>query len=80
MLLEKNFRFSKQKNVKRDVVIYQIGLNITTATFFVRGLTQVLNPNISKAFDASISGVAGIGHILLGVSMVLILLKIKKSI
>ena len=80
MLLEKNFRFSKQKNVKRDVVIYQIGLNITAATFFVRGLTQVLNPNISKAFDASISGVAGIGHILLRVSMVLILLKIKKSI
>lgn len=79
MLLEK-IRFSEQKNIKRNIVIYQIGLNITAATFLVRGLTQVLNPNISKAFDSSISGVAGIGHILFGVSIVLILLKVKKSI
>lgn len=79
MLLEK-IRFSEQKNIKRNIVIYQIGLNITAATFLVRGLTQVLNPNISKVFDSSISGVAGIGHILFGVSMVLILLKVKKSI
>lgn len=79
MLLEK-IRFSEQKNIKRNIVIYQIGLNITAATFLVRGLTQVLNPNISKVFDSSISGIAGIGHILFGVSMVLILLKVKKSI
>ena len=79
MLLEK-IRFSEQKNIKRNIVIYQIGLNITAATFLVRELTQVLNPNISKVFDSSISGIARIGHILFGVSMVLILLKVKKSI
>lgn len=79
MLLEKNFAFSDQKNISTILVVYHIGLNMTGAMFFVRGLTQVLMTELSSALDASISGIAGIGHILLGVGMVLILLKLKKK-
>jgi hypothetical protein len=43
----------------------------------VRGIVQVLDLNIVSAV---ISGIAGIGHIILGVSLILILLDIKKSV
>ena len=35
---------------------------------------------LSHGMDAAISGMAGIGHILLGVSLVLLLLQIKRSV
>ena len=46
----------------------------------VRGITQVLGTTLSKAVDASLSGVAGIGHILLGVSMVIVLLDVRRAV
>ena len=46
----------------------------------VRGVTQVLGTALSSGMDAAISGMAGIGHILLGVSLVLLLLQIRRSI
>ncbi len=79
ILLEKNFTFSNKKT-NCLVAVYHIGLNISGATFLVRGIIQVLNITASSALNASISGIAGIGHILLGVSLVMILLQIRKSI
>ena len=78
MVIEKVFAFS-DKSVGKTVFVYQVGLNITGIGFLIRGLTQVWGPQLSRGMDASISGIAGIGHILTGVSMVLILLKIKKQ-
>mgnify|MGYP002743787021 CR=1 FL=1 len=46
----------------------------------VRGITQVLESNLSSGLNASISGMAGIGHILLTVSMVILLLQIRRSV
>ena len=43
-------------------------------------MTQVLGTALSSGMDAAISGMAGIGHILLGVSLVLLLLQIRRSI
>lgn len=79
MVMEKSFGFSAQKHVGGLLIIYQVGLNITGLGFLMRGLAQVWAAPLSSAMDASISGIAGIGHILLGVSMILLLLKIKKS-
>lgn len=42
----------------------------------VRGIVQVLDLNV---VSAAISGIAGIDHIILGVSLILILLDIKKG-
>ena len=44
--------------------------------FVVRGIVQALDLNVVSAL---ISGVASIGHIILGVSLILILLDIKKG-
>ena len=46
----------------------------------VRGVTQVLGLALSSGMDAAISGMAGIGHILLGTSLVLLLLQIKRGV
>lgn len=80
VLLEKNFHFSDQKNTGKMLLVYHVGLNITALAFLMRGLTQVWGTALSKGMDASISGIAGIGHILTGVSMLLILLKVRKQV
>ena len=77
MLAEKAFSFSTPKT-GRVLAAYHAGLNITGLGFLLRGLTQVWGTDLSRALDASISGVAGIGHILTGVSLVLLLLQIRK--
>ncbi len=79
MLVEKSFSFS-DNSVGRILIVYQIGVNATGIGFLMRGLTQVWAAGLSKGMDASISGIAGIGHILTGVCIVLLLLKIKKKV
>lgn len=58
------------------VLFYNIGLNLTAIMLIVRGIIQVLDLNVVPAL---ISGIADIGHIILGVSLILILLDIKKA-
>lgn len=79
LLMEKSFSFTTVKT-GRVLAVYHIGLNLTAVMFVVRGIVQVLAPALSSGMDAAISGVAGIGHILLGVSMVLLLVQIKRSV
>lgn len=79
LLLEKNFAFSSAKSDK-ILLFYNIGLNTTVAMLFARGITQVLNMSLSSGQDAAISGIAGLGHIILGVSIIYILLEIKKTV
>ncbi len=77
MLIEKAFSFSDQ-NTGKILIVYQLGLNITALGFLMRGLTQVWETELSKGLNASISGIAGIGHILTGICLILLLLKIRK--
>lgn len=79
LLLEKSFSFTGAKT-GRILVLYHIGLNLTAVMFVVRGVPQVLGTALSSGMSAAISGMAGIGHILLGVSLILLLLQVKRSI
>ena len=79
LLLEKSFSFTGAKT-GRILIIYQIGLNLTAMMFVVRGVTQVLGTALSSSTSAAISGIAGIGHILLGVSLVLVLMQVRRSV
>lgn len=78
-LLERAFSFSAQKSVKGWVTVYHVGLNITTACLFLRGLAQATETTLSAALSGSLSGVSGIGHILLGTSMLALLILIRRS-
>ena len=79
LLLEKNFSFTGPKT-GRVLVLYHVGLNLTAVMLVVRGVVQVLGTPLSTGMSAAISGMAGIGHILLGVSLVLLLVQIRRSI
>ncbi len=78
VVLEKSLSFTGEKT-GRALAVYHIGLNLTAVMLVVRGVTQVVGTNLSKGADAAISGMAGIGHILLGVGLVLVLLQIRRS-
>lgn len=79
LLLEKNFAFTSRKT-GRVLAVYHTGLNLTGAMFLVRGVLQVLGTPLSAGATAAISGVAGIGHILLGVSLVLVLVQVRRAV
>lgn len=76
---EKVFAFSGEKT-GRVLALYHTGLNITGVALLARGITQVLAMPLSRGADAAISGIAGIGHLLLGISLVLLLLAIRKRL
>jgi len=79
LLLEKSFSFTSAKT-GRVLAVYHIGLNLTAVMLVVRGVTQVMMPTLSSSMNAAISGIAGIGHILLGVSLILLLVQIRHSV
>ncbi|HML66756.1 MAG TPA: DUF2871 domain-containing protein [Clostridia bacterium] len=78
-LLERAFTFSAQKGSRGWVMVYHAGLNITTACLFLRGLAQATQAVLSPAMNGALSGVSGIGHILLGSGMIALLILIRRS-
>ena len=79
-LLEKSFAFT-DKTVERLEIVYHAALNVTSLAFLLRGIAQVVaQNNLSSGLDAAISGIAGMGHIALGVSLLWILIKVVKGI
>lgn len=60
--------------------VYNIGLAVTVVMMVVRGIAQVLNISLSSVANASISGIAGIGHMLTGVGIILFLVSLKKAV
>lgn len=77
MLVEKSFNFS-DKRAKITVAVYQVGLNLTGAAFLARGIIQVTVQDPGRGLNASISGIAGIGHIVMCGCIIYFLIKIRK--
>lgn len=59
--------------------VYNIGVALMSAMLLVRGVPQVLGSTLSQAADAAISGLAGIGHMMTGIGLVLLLISLKKA-
>ena len=57
---------------------YNIGVPLTAVLLLVRGVTQVLGLNLTAGASAALSGIAGIGHILTGIGIILLLVSLKK--
>ena len=68
----------KNKTFRAFLWTYNIGVPLTAVMLAVRGIPQVLGNVPSKALNAAISGIAGIGHILTGVGIVLLIISLKK--
>lgn len=80
LLLEKNFELSDNPKFRIFWLSYNIGLCMTVIMLLVRGTLQVMSYELSKGLDASISGIAGLGHIVLSIGLVYLFLILRKKI
>ncbi len=70
LLLEKDFELTKNKGFNKFYITYNIGLILLIIMMAVRGCVEVLNLEISTMMDASISGIAGISHIMMAIAYI----------
>lgn len=78
-LLEMNLHFMNDRT-KRYVFFYHLGLNLTVIMLMIRGVIQVVYLNsLTTALNVVIAGIAGIGHLILGISLIMILISIKNA-
>ncbi len=80
LLLEKQFTLTKSKKMKPFLIVYNSGLVLTIFMLLVRGILTVLQTPLSNALTASISGIAGIGHLLLGIGFIYFFLTLKDTL
>lgn len=78
-LFSKHNDLNNSKLFRSFLWIYNIGVSLTAIMFVVRGVMQVLNVTLSNGASASISGVAGIGHILTGIGIIMLIVSLKKT-
>lgn len=74
LILEKLFELTKNKRFNGFFITYNIGLVLTVVMMAVRGYVEVLKLDISTMIDSSISGIAGLGHIIMAIAYVLFFL------
>lgn len=79
-LFQMNVDLMSHKNFKKFYIIYNLGVAVMVIMLIVRGVTQVQGLELSRGLDAAISGIAGIGHILVGIGMIFYFMMLKKLI
>ncbi len=79
-LFQQRTELTKQRPFKIFMVIYNIGVPLTTVMMIIRGVFEVTGTELSKGASAAISGIAGIGHILAAGGIIHFIVAIKKSV
>lgn len=59
--------------------MYNIALPFMIMMFFVRGIFQTLQIELSSGISAMISGIAGLSHIMMAIAVVLLFTALQKS-
>ena len=77
VLYAMHWNLDGQKKFRWFLRTYNIGVPLTAAMLLVRGVTQVLGLTLTTGASAAMSGIAGIGHILTGVGLILLLLALR---
>lgn len=79
-LLISHFQIHESKKYKSFMIFYNLGVCLTSLMLFIRGITQVTEMNLTHGLDASLSGISGIGHLLIGIGLILFFLILKERI
>ena len=69
----------ERKTFKAFLCVYNIGVPLTAVMMTVRGITEVLNIELTRVANAAISGISGIGHIIAAVGIILLIVSLKAS-
>lgn len=80
LLLEKSFELTKNKRFNKFFITYNIGLLLSVIMMAIRGCVEVLNLEISTMIDSSISGIAGLSHIIMTIAYILFFLILHNRI
>lgn len=70
----------ESRRFRRFLRFYQISLPFFAGMLMIRGILQVLETPLTRAADAAITGVAGISHILMTLSLFLFFGAIKETL
>ncbi len=73
-------KIADDKRIKKFFIWYNSGLILTITMLVVRGVFDVLGTNLSKGLNASISGMSGLGHIVLTVGLMYFFTAIRKAV
>lgn len=73
-------KITDDKRIKKFFIWYNSGLILTITMLVVRGVFDVLGTNLSKGLNASISGMSGLGHIVLTVGLMYFFTAIRKAV
>lgn len=76
-LFSEKYDLEGQKKFRLFLRLYNLGLPLMVGLMVVRGILQVLGTPLSGSANGAISGIAGIGHALTGVGLVLFLLALR---
>lgn len=80
LLVETSFHLATHKRNRLFLSLYNVGLITTITMLVIRGITQVLAISLSSGFNASISGIAGIGHIILSAGILVFFSMLKDQV
>lgn len=70
----------KEKLFQKFFILYNIALPFMIIMLLIRGVVQVMNIQVSSAGNGMISGFAGISHILMLISLILLLISLKRTL
>lgn len=79
-LFAKSGGLTEQRSFRIFLVLYNIGLPLMVVMLIIRGIIQVLGIVPARGADASISGIAGISHIVLAVALGFFVRSFKRRI
>lgn len=79
-MLAAKYPLESEKTFRVAGILYPAGLALTVLLMLLRGIFQVADVALSRGLDASVSGIAGIGHILLGVGILFFFVALKKAV
>ncbi|MDD6919922.1 MAG: DUF2871 domain-containing protein [Eubacteriales bacterium] len=77
-LFAKDNKLEEQKSFRVFMYVYNIGIAVMISMMILRGVVQVIELNVSNSVNVMISGVAGLGHIAVGVGIVLLIISLMK--
>lgn len=69
----------QKKTFQYFLRLYNIALPFMIMMFFVRGIFQTLQIELSSGISAMISGIAGLSHIMMAIAVVLLFAALQKS-
>ena len=79
-MLDVKYNLNENKCFKWFFLTYLIGLPFMVTMMITRGVIVVMNLSLSKGLDSAISGIAGLSHMLMATSIILLFVSMFKGI